>query len=312
MKKNYMLLIASSLSYFGALAQPVLNSTDFNYKYSANVYSGNDIPGLSAGKAGANKTWDFSAISPLTLGGTSSIVPKESTPYQSSFPLSNFVVKSTYNDNSPTYYSYNTITTTKLESEGGADSDAISQEVDHLTIFEFPYTYGKTFTDSSQDVGQSSIETITATYDGYGTLITPYETFTNVIRVKSQDTRYSSSSIDYIWYSANPFKTLMFMTLVSDANYVEIYTDFTTLGLKDFAANSPVRIYPNPVNNLLNVQIENKLVIDKITITNALGKIIIEQKEAANQINVENLASGLYFIEVVSGNEKMQQKFIKK
>lgn len=315
MKKNYILFITSLISIYGIKAQPVLNATDFNTKYSATLYTAENEPGLSAGNAGANQTWDFSGLTSPTLYATISVVPNSTTPYKNTFPDANYVIKYAYADNSPTFYTYNTVTTSKFETNGAAGNSEIYEEVDPLTIFSFPYTYGKSFTDTTQEKG-SSVQTITSTYDGYGTLITPFETFTNVIRIKTQESTPSYSFTDYTWYSVNPFKVLMLMDFNSNndtatSNYVEVYTNFATLGLKDFAEKSAVNLYPNPVKNILTLELAGNLPIDKIKITNVLGTVVIDQNKVANQINVDTLASGVYFVEVVSGTVKFQQKFLK-
>ena len=42
-----------------------------------------------------------------------------------------------------------------------------------------------------------------------------------------------------------------------------------------------------------------------------MGKVILEQTINTNQVNVAQLACGMYVIEAVSGNEKWVSKFIK-
>jgi N-acetylneuraminic acid mutarotase len=71
-------------------------------------------------------------------------------------------------------------------------------------------------------------------------------------------------------------------------------------------------IYPNPTNSILNINTENNTVFNKIVVTDLAGKIILEQTQNTNQINVQNLANGIYLLEAVSGNEKWHAKFIKK
>jgi hypothetical protein len=70
-------------------------------------------------------------------------------------------------------------------------------------------------------------------------------------------------------------------------------------------------LYPNPAKSILNIKIKDSQTIDKITITEMTGKMVFEQWYDNNPINVEKLASGMYIIEVSSGVEKWQSKFIK-
>ena len=42
------------------------------------------------------------------------------------------------------------------------------------------------------------------------------------------------------------------------------------------------------------------------------GKTILEQTQNTNQINTQNLASGIYFLEAIANNKIYKTKFIKK
>lgn len=70
--------------------------------------------------------------------------------------------------------------------------------------------------------------------------------------------------------------------------------------------------YPNPVSEVIKIEGKNNTVLDKIVITDLTGKIILEQTQNTNQINVQNLANGIYILEAISGTEKWHTKFIKK
>jgi hypothetical protein len=77
-----------------------------------------------------------------------------------------------------------------------------------------------------------------------------------------------------------------------------------------FAMNS-LQIFPNPVQDVLQIRQGKSLEIDYISITDLSGKKIYEQQTSLNQINVENLAGGMYILEAFSGEKRYQQKFIK-
>jgi hypothetical protein len=79
----------------------------------------------------------------------------------------------------------------------------------------------------------------------------------------------------------------------------------------DFVNDKEISIFPNPTSSLINIAAANGISIGKIVITDLTGKIILEQIENSTQINVENLSTGLYLIEVYSGKNKYQNKFIK-
>lgn len=84
-----------------------------------------------------------------------------------------------------------------------------------------------------------------------------------------------------------------------------------TLGVAQNEVASKIKMYPNPVTTVLTLQLENGCVVDKITITDLSGKIIITQSQNTNTINVEKLAQGVYILEAYSGQEKQVSKFVK-
>lgn len=84
----------------------------------------------------------------------------------------------------------------------------------------------------------------------------------------------------------------------------------SALGINSFAENG-LKCYPNPTTTLLHLELPNETIIDRILITDQMGKIIHTQTINTNQINTEILASGIYFIQVYSGDIKWQSKFIK-
>jgi hypothetical protein len=80
------------------------------------------------------------------------------------------------------------------------------------------------------------------------------------------------------------------------------------------ATKSNIKMYPNPVNNTLFIELGSKLVSGKIEITNILGSTIREITFCSqNQIavNVQSLPAGLYIVKVNAGGIVYSQKIIK-
>ncbi|HEY6142759.1 MAG TPA: T9SS type A sorting domain-containing protein [Flavobacterium sp.] len=317
MKKLYTIIIALSLVTI-SYAQPILNATDFTSYCDLYGYtSEEDILGLSPGDAGANTVWDFSAMT-ATFDGIYSILPVESTLYANDFPTANFVYKISNGDSD--FYAYYKVSSTTFEKLGSKNSGAVftNKLLDTSTILKFPYTYQTVFTDSYRNEGDP-IEgyTKTITYDGYGTLKTPYDTYINVIRKKSVEVRGNNIYTDYEWCTTNPGNTVMSMSFYENPaqNQCGNYTTFltsTNLSVKVNDKEKLISVYPNPTTSILNLNFSNALIIDKVVIIDILGKKILQQESNTTQINVEKLAAGLYIIEAYSGNEKFTSKFVKK
>lgn len=73
-------------------------------------------------------------------------------------------------------------------------------------------------------------------------------------------------------------------------------------------------VYPNPANNLININCVNRSDNAKIRVFNNAGIIVktINKNEIRNDIDISNLSSGTYIINVIDGNEVYIKKFIKK
>ncbi len=74
--------------------------------------------------------------------------------------------------------------------------------------------------------------------------------------------------------------------------------------------NNQYSIYPNPTNTYLNIEAKNVFKDETISISNVLGEIVYQSivKNQNSQINLQDLKSGIYFLQV--GNSKAI-KFIK-
>ena len=70
-------------------------------------------------------------------------------------------------------------------------------------------------------------------------------------------------------------------------------------------------IYPNPTNSILNIQSDK--VIQKVSIYNYLGELVIQENgQAINQINVEQLNKGIYVIRMTGKESNVfNGKFVK-
>ena len=67
------------------------------------------------------------------------------------------------------------------------------------------------------------------------------------------------------------------------------------LAVADFnQSNLEVSLYPNPVRDILNIEIEND--IQSIEIYNIQGQKVLSSNQ--NQINVSDLASGMYLVRI--------------
>ncbi len=90
--------------------------------------------------------------------------------------------------------------------------------------------------------------------------------------------------------------------------------NWITLGLDDFEETSNFKLYPNPTNSTLNIEIQNVISNGTVEIYDMLGKQIFKQSITSNnvpQIDVANWNSGLYLIKISLEDSVETKRFVK-
>ncbi|CAM3704731.1 T9SS type A sorting domain-containing protein [Flavobacterium gelidilacus] len=82
-------------------------------------------------------------------------------------------------------------------------------------------------------------------------------------------------------------------------------TPCSTASTEDFEKEQGINYYPNPVNNVLTIDIKENL---NFTLYNLQGRIIKKGKlsQSQNTIDCSDLVSGCYMLEVIDNNDKKQ------
>lgn len=93
---------------------------------------------------------------------------------------------------------------------------------------------------------------------------------------------------------------------------VDTFQVTETLSTNSFDGSS-FSIYPNPVKNILNVNSSNNQVINTVKVTDINGRLvkIVNPNSTSNIIDVNDLANGIYLVEITSDNGSVTKKFIK-
>jgi hypothetical protein len=110
--------------------------------------------------------------------------------------------------------------------------------------------------------------------------------------------------------------------LISLNNFYDIFilkTGQTTAGVKENFNLSSISVYPNPANQIINIELESDVYQSfetknlNIQLINALGEVVLSSSFEDGKIvtfNIENFNSGLYFVKIVSDNNSMLTKKI--
>lgn len=127
----------------------------------------------------------------------------------------------------------------------------------------------------------------------------------------------------FVAFKVKPVSTVQLNDVV--ANAADIYFDFNAaivtntvftkfvdvLGVTDFDTLNVVA-YPNPANNILNIQADGS--VSSIEIMNVLGQTLLTSKGNSNreQIDISGLSAGNYFVRVVVGDGSRVLRVVKK
>lgn len=100
----------------------------------------------------------------------------------------------------------------------------------------------------------------------------------------------------------------------SDLGLLKLTIDFNSLGVPDYSENdeNKVIVYPNPVDNELQIDLQNNGQVKNLKVFNIQGQKVSEA-QGIDKINVASLPTGIYLIHInTDSNKKIVKRFIKK
>src|SRR5690606_31784251 len=92
-------------------------------------------------------------------------------------------------------------------------------------------------------------------------------------------------------------------------SHIRVYDISGILSTNNFISES-FDVYPNPVSDVLNIRMKNNLSLEKITVYNNSGQIVKTAQQ--NTVDVSNLSSGVYFVEITTNQGIATKKVIVK
>ena len=91
---------------------------------------------------------------------------------------------------------------------------------------------------------------------------------------------------------------------------MEYFENLDLTGVADISQQFNINLYPNPINNLLHIDADEK--IKKIEIFNILGEPVQSVNNPLNEIAVHNLTPGLYTLKITFAQGKFATRKIQK
>jgi hypothetical protein len=335
--KKVLFLASFALVGWCANAQPVINSADYDPTAVAEYDFKYGTPQqIDPGAAGANVSWDFSALNVSTdYPVTSHICPGAAE-------CDSFATTNQYLITNANHIFYNRSATEELKVGLTFGMNSITTYTIPYKCIQFPITFNQTYSSNYSAIVMGSITqpgTLNSIIDGYGTLTTPLGTFTDVLRQKLTDqwTQHSGGASEdftittYMWYKAGinqPILTIEITTVDQgpgapppDPTYTVTYM----AALPPTAINGPlnleeaVHIYPNPVSHNGTMMLTVKgCSVSTIKMTNVIGQEIMnwnnDAKDATQNIKLPistaHLAAGIYLLTVHAKEGSMTKKII--
>lgn len=83
----------------------------------------------------------------------------------------------------------------------------------------------------------------------------------------------------------------------------------TTLNLQQPNLEANITLYPNPVSTMLTIT--SSMAIDALEVIDMHGKTVKRSNNPSNNLDVQDLQVGVYFLKLISGNAVENRKFVK-
>lgn len=327
--KKINLFVLAIFATITSFAQPVLTAANTNFIIGDSFTFITDTAFQPIPNGGPNQTWNFA-----NMQNTSSITQNYISSVGSIFPLSNIVANGS---GEQLFYTQNA----SEQNTVGANITAgvIHTYTNPLKNLMYPFQYNNNFTDSFSAFytnGQTFYRkgTTSSLADGYGTIILPNGTYSNVLRVKTTQVysdsvvgigiMFSFNTVYYAYYLPN-FHMPIFnsTTITGDMMGTPVisfksnsYVGNIVTSVKDYNNNdlANIEIFPNPTSRKLNVHfVENKYENVSFSLTDLKGsnfQINTLQNGSNYSLEANNIPSGIYQLTIISNKEIIGSKKI--
>ncbi|MCQ2271025.1 MAG: fibronectin type III domain-containing protein [Bacteroidales bacterium] len=115
--------------------------------------------------------------------------------------------------------------------------------------------------------------------------------------------------------STYDFRVKAICSTTSESDFVT--TTFTTnpeVGIDNVELSNSINLMPNPADKYIELTVNSNVLVKEAVIYNAFGQMIqmVQLTDNHARINLDNYASGMYFVRIAGDNAVATKKFIKK
>ena len=320
--------LSAQLSLTQSFNEPKPGDMETNYPLDTSAFSS----GLPINVTGNNVVWNYTALKANQPVIENYYFSAASETSSASYPGCTFVQESNG------VYSYFKSTPTPQQTEilGVKSFSMAATFTNSGIVAKYPITFGSSSTDNMSGSFTFSVQgtcsgNIVTMADGSGTLNLPEGiTLTNVLRVKSIQTltltafftqagvlkqtiynyyhasqKFPVLSINYSYLS-----TIFTSTPTTSGFATGSYAYFVT-GLKEniLSAND-VRLFPNPAQNSLYIELNPGIQLNSVKLFNQLGQLVLNSFDARD-LDLKNLESGVYTAEIRTDKGISRKKILK-
>ncbi len=296
-----------------------------------------------AGTTGTGVNWDYSTIGAYDIPpNTNAVIDAEGSEYDAEFPDAHY--NENFENGILSYLSHNPTDNETIVHgfvfEEASGTFVIKYDVDPLISLKYPMSQGDSYIDDISGTvltaGSSFAISGTATVsaDGSGSLQVGDNTYTSVIRVYTKEVVSGTTPVgtsatftreSYFYYDIENFNQPVFIHgkiavdagLLGDFEFSTVYgrdliTDY--VGIEENKAEAlNLSVYPNPVTgNAATITVSEGA--DKLTVLNTLGQSVLTINNPAKveTVNMADLKTGVYFVQVQKGSALRTEKFVVK
>lgn len=338
-KLLYLFLFTITLSFAQAPIAQFVNSTQQDYALLDSTVL------LDESATGANATWTFN-VSQVATNTDTNVAPTSGE--VSTYPGTTEVLVVTTNSMPPAESRlFIRDVANEISITGAAQEGLELNLTNNATLGTFPLSFGDSNADTVSGTFAGSVDgtnvsgtfsgSFDAEVDAYGTLnlndfgLGAYNG--NVTRIKTVlDISLVVAGIfnigtvvqtGYYYYddadgslvfrsSTNEFDIDAFGTVFMDTVALYEAQDRSTLNIDNYNLTSDnAKIFPNPVNDILNVKLSNTNQLQSIQVVDLNGRIILNIDRPSNTIDMSSLQSGLYILNIDTSNGNITKRFIK-
>ena len=346
--KKFILIIALIFSLNTIFAQITINSTDIGKAGSNTVYSLGGLPAAYTAATGADYIWDFRPITAVSQSMPSYINYSDANPFYTFVFKNKANLASPRKDTTlmgikitESYDFINKSTTSFSIVGNGGKVNGIPIPIVYDSpdvIYKFPLNYGDLYSSDShfdktiplvafleQDLHRVN------EIDGWGTLKTPFGTY-QCLRLKSTIVQIDSVFIvskqlgmkipivytKYTWLAKSmdfPVAVAVVLYNKPDVAYITYMDSYNpNTGIND-SQESKVKmtLLPNPATNNVLITLKATNNVSDLIVTDITGREIIKKSFTNNtNIDISDLAKGVYIINILNNNKRYSEKLIVK